>query len=113
MTSTLRSTAALAATASRAAIADKKKYKVKTSPDEKGPGQPIHTEGRFFDQLTKAEACTSCHQVAVHPGVKLEVVWEQYRASPACKKGVTCQECHMGRVPGMAAGATTTARSRR
>lgn len=87
-----------------AAIADKKKYKVKTSPEEKGPGQPIHTEGRFFDQLTRAEACTSCHQVAVHPGIKLEVVWEQYRASPACKKGVTCQECHMGKVPGLAQG---------
>lgn len=87
-----------------AAIADKKKYKVKTSPEEKGPGQAIHTEGRFFDQLTRAEACTSCHQVAVHPGVKLEVVWEQYRASPACKKGVTCQDCHMGRVPGLAQG---------
>lgn len=86
------------------AIADKKTYKVKTSPHEKGPGQAIHTEGRFFDQLTQAEACTSCHQVAVHPGIKLEVVWEQYRASPACKKGVTCQECHMGRIPGMAGG---------
>ncbi len=86
------------------AIAEKKKYKVKTSPHEKGPGQAIHTEGRFFDQLTKAEACTSCHQVAVHPGVKLEVVWEQYRASPACKKGITCQDCHMGRIPGVAAG---------
>ncbi|MEN0109248.1 MAG: multiheme c-type cytochrome, partial [Planctomycetota bacterium] len=89
------------------AIAEKEKYKVKTSPEEKGPGQPIHTEGRFFDQLTRAEACTSCHQVAVHPGIKLEVVWEQYRASPACKKGVTCQECHMGRVPGVAAGWNT------
>ncbi|MEO0529126.1 MAG: multiheme c-type cytochrome [Planctomycetota bacterium] len=86
------------------AIADKKAYKVKTSPEEKGPGQAIHTEGRFFDQLTRAEACTSCHQVYVHPGIKLEVVWEQYRASPACKKGVTCQECHMGKVPGMAGG---------
>jgi hypothetical protein len=42
--------------------------------------------------------------VAVQPMVKLEVVWEQYRASPACKKGITCQECHMGRVPGMAGG---------
>lgn len=92
-----------------AAIADKAKYKVKTSPGagssgNGAPGQAIHTEGRFFDQLTKAEACTSCHQVAVHPGVKLEVVWEQYRASPACKKGVTCQDCHMGRVPGLAQG---------
>lgn len=85
-------------------IAEKDKYKVKTSDSDKGPGVGIHNEGRFFDQLTQAEACTSCHQVAVHPGIKLEVVWEQYRASPACKKGVTCQECHMGRVPGMAGG---------
>ncbi|MEM6798782.1 MAG: multiheme c-type cytochrome, partial [Planctomycetota bacterium] len=85
-----------------AAIADKAKYKVKTSPAEKGAGQPIHTEGRFFQHLSQAEFCTACHQVAVHPGIKLEVVWEQYRASPACKKGVTCQHCHMGTVPGVA-----------
>jgi hypothetical protein len=84
--------------------AEAKEYKVKLSPEDKGPGVAMHTEGRFFDQLTVAEACTSCHQVAVHPGVKLEVVWEQYRASPACKKGITCQECHMGRVPGLPGG---------
>jgi hypothetical protein len=42
--------------------------------------------------------------VAVHPGIKLEVVWEQYRASPACKKGIQCQDCHMGKVPGLALG---------
>ena len=93
-----------------AVIAERDKYKVKTSEaaassgETGGPGQPIHREGRFFDYLTKAEACTSCHQVAVHPGIKLEVVWEQYRQSPACKKGITCQECHMGRIPGVAAG---------
>ncbi|MGL4514905.1 MAG: multiheme c-type cytochrome [Lacipirellulaceae bacterium] len=86
------------------AIAKKAELKIKTSADEKGPGVPLHLEGAFFDQITVSEACTSCHQVAVQPGVKLEVVWEQYRASPACKKGVTCQECHMGRVPGMAGG---------
>ncbi|TWT85847.1 hypothetical protein Pla123a_06540 [Posidoniimonas polymericola] len=87
-----------------AAIAKADHYKVKTSPDQKGAGQPIHLEGRYFDQLSKAEFCTSCHQVAVHPGIKLEVVWEQYRQSPACKKGVTCQDCHMGLKPGEASG---------
>ncbi len=85
-------------------IANKETYKVKTSPAEKGPGQPIHREGRYFDQLSASEYCTSCHQVAVHPGIKLEVVWEQYRASPARKAGVTCQDCHMGRVPGVPSG---------
>ncbi len=86
------------------AIADASTYKAKTSPDEKGPGQAIHREGRYFDQLGKSEFCTSCHQVAVHPGIKLEVVWEQYRQSPARKKGISCQDCHMGKVPGIASG---------
>ena len=88
----------------REAIANRDKYKIKTSAADKKPGQLIHNEGRFFDQLTRAEACTSCHQVAVHPGIKLEVVWEQYRNSPACKKGVSCQDCHMGRIPGVPSG---------
>ncbi len=85
-------------------IAQKNKYKVKTSPHEKGPGQDIHVAGQCFDQLSKADFCVSCHQVAVHPGIKLEVVWEQYRASPACKKGISCQDCHMGRIPGVPSG---------
>ena len=86
------------------AIAHKDQLKVKTSPDEKGPGQNIHIAGIYFQPLTRSEFCTPCHQVAVYPGIKLEVVWEQYRASPACKKGIQCQDCHMGRVPGIAAG---------
>jgi hypothetical protein len=31
-------------------------------------------------------------------------VWEQYRASSACKKGISCQDCHMGRIPGVPSG---------
>ncbi len=87
-----------------AAIHRKDELKVKTSPDEKGPGQNLHVAGVFFEPLTKSEFCTPCHQVAVHPGIKLEVVWEQYRASPACKKGIQCQDCHMGKVPGLPLG---------
>lgn len=64
----------------------------------------VHDKPMKFAQIGKSEFCVSCHQVAVHPGIKLEVVWEQYRASPAAKKGVTCQQCHMGKVPGVAAG---------
>lgn len=86
------------------AIARKDEFKVKTSPHEKGPGQDIHVAGVYFDQLSKPEFCVSCHQVAVHPGIKLEVVWEQYRASPACRKGISCQDCHMGRIPGVPSG---------
>ena len=80
-------------------------YKVATSEAERGT--PIHTKGVKFPQLSRSEFCMSCHQVAINLGIKLEVVWEQYRASPAAAAGVTCQDCHMGEVPGVNAGYET------
>jgi hypothetical protein len=80
------------------------KYKVKTDPHDKGVGQPMHRRSIQFEELSQSSFCASCHQVAVKPGIKLEVVWDQYRASPACKEGVSCQDCHMGIVPGVDAG---------
>jgi nitrate/TMAO reductase-like tetraheme cytochrome c subunit len=77
-------------------------YKITTSADESG--QQIHTKAIRFEQIRKSEFCVSCHQVAVNLGIKLEVVWDQYRASPANKQGVTCQQCHMGRIPGVPSG---------
>ena len=79
-------------------------FKVKTDPHDKGVGQPMHRRSIKFEELSKSTFCASCHQVAVKPGIKLEVVWDQYRASPACKEGVSCQDCHMGIVPGVDAG---------
>ena len=73
----------------------------------RGPAPDVHSNTIRFAQLDKSEFCMSCHQVAVHPGVKLEVVWDQYRASPARKDGVSCQDCHMGRTPGVPAGYAT------
>jgi len=88
-------------------IGQKDYYKVKASPDDTGPGMKIHAAGIAFEQLSSSEFCLSCHQVAVHPGIKLEVVWDQYRDSPAFEAGHTCQECHMGRVPGVVSGYAT------
>ena len=86
-------------------IQQKDFFRVATTEAERG--NAIHTGVLPFEQLSKSEFCLSCHQVAVHPGIKLEVVWEQYRASPAAAEGVTCQDCHMGKVPGVAAGYAT------
>ena len=83
-------------------VNNKGEYKVATSAAERGA--KIHTTGIKFEQLKKSEFCVSCHQVAVNIGIKLEVVWDQYRNSPAFEQGVTCQDCHMGKVPGVAAG---------
>lgn len=86
------------------AIADKDNLKIKLDPKDKKPGQVIHHTAIQFEQISHSSFCTSCHQVSVYPGIALEVVWAQYRASPACKKGVSCQDCHMGLVPGKALG---------
>ncbi|MEC9344887.1 MAG: multiheme c-type cytochrome [Pseudomonadota bacterium] len=83
-------------------IKDKSFYRVATSDEERG--NQIHTEVVKFEQISKSEFCVSCHQVAVNLGIKLEVVWDQYRDSPANAAGVTCQECHMGKVPGTPSG---------
>lgn len=81
-------------------LQEQDRYGVSTEISEEG--SPMHSAVIEFDQITKSEFCISCHQVAVHPGIKLEVVWEQYRASPAAAHGVTCQQCHMGKKPGVA-----------
>ncbi|MBM3584375.1 MAG: cytochrome C [Alphaproteobacteria bacterium] len=86
-------------------VEDASYWKVATSPEERGA--KIHTKGVKFDQLSKSEFCASCHQVAVNVGIKLEVVWDQYRASPAAAEGVSCQDCHMSQDPGRASGFTT------
>lgn len=82
------------------ALANSAELKLKTSAAQTGPGQKIHASSYFFEPLTNSDVCVSCHQVAVHPGIWLEVVHAQYRAGPAAAKGITCQQCHMGAVPG-------------
>ena len=86
-------------------LANKETYSVKTSTE--GRGNDIHKGMITNDQITKSEFCVSCHQVAVNLGIKLEIVWDQYRDSPARKAGVTCQDCHMGKVPGKPEGYAT------
>ena len=85
-------------------LAKKDFYKVKT--EKTGRGKDIHAGVFKLEQMDQSQFCVSCHQVAVFPGIKLEVVWEQYRASPAAKAGVSCQDCHMSTIPGVNAGTT-------
>lgn len=86
-------------------LSDPDRCGVSTSPDESG--SPIHLSAIKFDQISKSEFCVSCHQVAAHSGIKLEVVWEQYRASPAAEHGIICHDCHMGKVQGRPDGYET------
>lgn len=86
-------------------LSNKEAYSVKTSRD--GRGTDIHDGMMTNPQIGKSEFCVSCHQVAVNLGIKLEIVWDQYRDSPARREGITCQDCHMGKVPGKPEGYAT------
>lgn len=86
-------------------VNNKDTYTVATS--DKDRGNEIHGNMVKFDQISKSEFCVSCHQVKVNLGIKLEIVWEQYRDSPARRAGITCQDCHMGKVPGKPDGYAT------
>ena len=97
------------------AISDARKYQLLVSLDQPDrPDEPdgtqwirIHQAAIQSDLISKAEFCVTCHQVQVHPGIKLETVWEEYRASPAAKEGITCQNCHMSTSPGQNSGYAT------
>lgn len=94
------------------AISDAMRLGILVSADE--PDRPTEANGKKWirmhqaavqsDLITASEFCVTCHQVAVHPGIKLETVWEEYRASPARKEGITCQQCHMSTNPGQNTG---------
>ena len=89
------------------AIAEADHFKIKIDPSDKSPKQPIHLSAIKFEQLADSSYCAGCHQVVVQPGIGLEIVWAQYRAGPACRKGVSCQDCHMGLIPGKPSGYAT------
>lgn len=94
------------------AISDARRFQILVSPDE--PDRPDDPDGTKWirmhqtaiqsDFIKQSEFCATCHQVQVHPGIKLETVWEEYRSSPAAKEGITCQECHMSTNPGRDTG---------
>lgn len=88
------------------AISDAREYQVLVNPEE--PDRPgwirMHQTAIQSTLITQSEFCATCHQVQVHPGIKLETVWEEYRSSPAAKAGITCQDCHMSTTPGQPTG---------
>jgi hypothetical protein len=78
------------------------KFKVVT---EKGkPGRKIHTKAIKFSTISSSTFCGQCHDVTLLNGFRLEEAFSEYRMSPAAAKGITCQDCHMGKVQGIPSG---------
>ncbi len=75
---------------------------VTDNPDERG--RKIHGKANRFFQLTQPGFCGTCHDVTFINGFRLEEAFSHYKSSPAAKAGVSCQDCHMGKEPGIFTG---------
>ena len=78
---------------------------LQTEPER--PGRGVHAEARSFFELSRPGLCGSCHDVNFVDGFRLEEAFSEYKHSPAAGRGTTCQDCHMGREPGVPAGYAT------
>lgn len=77
-------------------------YRVVTDPKEKG--RQIHAEAKLFSTISDPIFCGTCHDVTLFNGFRLEEAFSEYRVSPAAAKGITCQDCHMGKIQGKPSG---------
>ncbi|MDX1735162.1 MAG: hypothetical protein R3228_12385, partial [Halioglobus sp.] len=81
---------------------DDKKCRVNPTRGERG--RAIHSDAVKFEQISTSEFCGSCHDVRLRNGFRLEDAYSEYNYSPSAARGETCQDCHMGRVPGVVSG---------
>jgi len=83
-------------------VLDSGEYSVNT---ERGKsGRAIHTGVVRFAQIGTSGFCGTCHDVNLVNGFRLEEAFSEYKVTEAAKDGVSCQDCHMGKVPGVNAG---------
>lgn len=52
--------------------------------------------------IKTSQFCGECHDVVAPNGVRNEEAFSEWQQSPAAKAGITCQNCHMGPVQGVA-----------
>ena len=67
-------------------------------------GRAIHSRAEKFFAISNSGFCATCHDVNLVNGFRLEEAFSEFKTSPAAKAGVSCQDCHMGKEPGVNAG---------
>jgi nitrate/TMAO reductase-like tetraheme cytochrome c subunit len=74
---------------------------LKTANDPTTRGRQVHAMSHRFFQQTTSGFCGTCHDVFAPNGFRLEDAFSEYKESPSAKVlGHSCQDCHMGDVPG-------------
>ena len=90
------------------ALADPDTYgtlKSQEMPDTRG--RDVHAQSHRFFQISKPGSCGACHDVFAPNGFRLEDAFSEYKQSPSAKiHGHSCQDCHMGKDPGLPSGYT-------
>ncbi|MFB3113067.1 MAG: multiheme c-type cytochrome, partial [Gemmatimonadales bacterium] len=76
--------------------------------DERTRRRSVHLDVERFFQLPTSGFCGTCHDVTSLGGFRLEEAFSEYKNSPAAKRGVSCQDCHMGVTPGTFSGEPET-----
>ena len=84
-------------------LANRDKYRSVVTEKDKA-GLKIHTQIKKFAPISSSTFCGACHDVTLFNGFRLEEAFSEYRLSPAAKRGITCQDCHMGKVQGIPSG---------
>ncbi len=77
-------------------------YRVVTNNET--AGRKIHTDIAEFPALRTSGFCGSCHDVTLQNGFRLEEAFSSFKNSPAAHRGESCQDCHMGLIPGKKSG---------
>jgi hypothetical protein len=85
-----------------ARVIESSEYRV--NPVRGKPGRAIHGRAEKFFALSNSGFCSTCHDVNLVNGFRLEEAFSEFKTSPAAKKGVSCQDCHMGAEPGVNSG---------
>ena len=89
-------------------LADPETYGVtRTTLADDPKKRELHGELEPFFNLATPGFCGTCHDVFGPNGFRLEDAFSEYKNSPAAGEGVTCQDCHMGKVPGENGGFDT------
>jgi hypothetical protein len=63
-------------------------------------GTRVHKTIVTSTTITKPGFCGMCHDVTLGTTFRLEEAFSDFKSSPAAARGATCQDCHMGSVPG-------------
>lgn len=82
----------------KAAI-ESEEFGLVTSAEE--TGKRVHKDVLKFTGMRASALCGSCHDVNSPNGFRLESAFTQFKNSPASRDGESCQDCHMGKTPGM------------